>query len=61
MVNSYHQETFIILKSNVMSNSNVKILQYKQNIWKGNCKYPIEQEIFKKWRRLMTICCLQKI
>ena len=36
MVNSYHQKTFIVLKSNVISKSNVKILQYKQNIWKEN-------------------------
>ena len=49
MVNSYHQKTFIILKLNVMSKWNVKILQYKQNtIWKGNYKYFIEQGIFKK-------------
>ena len=61
MVNSYHQKTFIILKSNVMSKSNVKILQYKQNVWKGNYEYSIEQEVFKKWRRLMTIYCQKKI
>ena len=48
MVNSYHQKTFIVLKSNVMSKSNVKILQYKQNIWKRNYKYSIEHGIFKK-------------
>ena len=29
--------------------SNVTILQYKQNIWKGNYKYQVEQGIFKKW------------
>ena len=34
MVNLYHQKTFMILKSNVISKSNAKILQYKQNIWK---------------------------
>ena len=43
MVNSYHQKTFIILKWNVMSKSNDKKMQYKQNIWKGNYNYPIEQ------------------
>ena len=48
MINSYRQKIFIILKSNVMSKSNVEILQYKQNIWKGNFKYSIEQGIFKK-------------
>ena len=48
MVNSYHQKTFIVLKSNVMSKSNVKIFQYKQNIRKGNYKYSIEHGIFKK-------------
>ena len=42
MVNSYHQKTFIVLKSNVISKLNVKILQYKQNIWKGNYKFSIE-------------------
>ena len=31
-----------------MSNSNVKILQCKQYIWKGNYKYSIELGIFKK-------------
>ena len=31
-----------------MSKSNVKILQYKQNIWKGNYKYSTEHGIFKK-------------
>ena len=31
-----------------MSKSNVKILQYKQNIWTGNHKWSIEQGIFKK-------------
>ena len=31
-----------------MSKSNVKILQYKQNIWKGNYKHSIEQGIIKK-------------
>ena len=39
MVNSYHQKTFAILKSNIMSKLNVKILQCKQNIWKGNYKF----------------------
>ena len=33
---------------------------YKQNICKTNYKYSIEQGFFKKWRRLMTICCLKK-
>ena len=61
MVNSYHQKTFVILRSNVMSKLNVKILQYKQNIWKGKFKYSIEQVIFKKWRRLLTIFRLEKI
>ena len=46
MVNSYHQKTFIILKSNVMSKSNVKTLQYKQNIWNENYKYSRKQGIF---------------
>ena len=46
MVNSYHHKTFIVLKSNVMSKSNVKIFQYKQNIQKGNYKYSIEHGIF---------------
>ena len=33
-----------------MSKSNVKTLQCKQNIWKGNYKYSIQQGIFnKKW------------
>ena len=32
MINSYHQKTFTILKSNVLSKSNVKVLQYKQNM-----------------------------
>ena len=59
MANSYHQKTFIILKLN--STSNVKILQCKQKIWKGNYKYTIEQAVFKKWRRLITICRLKKI
>ena len=48
MVNSYDQKTFIVLKSNVMSKLNVKVLQYKQNIWKRNYKYSIEHGIFKK-------------
>ena len=61
MLNSYNQKTFIILKSNVMSKSNVKIFQYKQNFWKGNYEYSIEQGIFTKWRRLITICCLKKM
>ena len=61
MVNSYFQKTFVILKSNFMSKSNVKMLQYKQNIWEENNKYSIDQRIFKKWRRFMTICCLKKI
>ena len=39
MVNSYHQKTFAILKSNIMSKLNVKILLCKQNIWKGNYKF----------------------
>ena len=39
MVNSYQQKTFAILKSNIMSKLNVKILQCKQNIWKGNYKF----------------------
>ena len=47
MVNSYYQKTFTILKSNIMSKSNVKILQYKQNIWKGNYKYSMEQVYLK--------------
>ena len=47
MVNSYHQKTFIFLKSKVMSKLNVKILQYKQIIWRGNYKYSIELGIFK--------------
>ena len=50
MINSYHQKTFMIVKLNVMSKSNIKTLQYKQNIWKGSYKYSIEQGIFnKKW------------
>ena len=36
-----------------MSKSNVNILQYKQNIWKGGYKYSIEQGIFTKWRRCL--------
>ena len=48
MVISYHQKTFIILKSNVMSKSNVKPLQYKQNIWDENYKYSRKQGIFNK-------------
>ena len=42
MANPYHQKSFIVLKSNAISKSNVKILQYKQNIWKGNYKFSIE-------------------
>ena len=42
MVNSYHQKTFIVLKLNV------KILQCKQNIWKGNYKYFIEHVAYFK-------------
>ena len=49
MVKSHQQKTFTILKSSFMSKWNVKILQYKQLIWKGNCEYSIEQGIFKKW------------
>ena len=48
MVNSHHQKTFMVLKSNVMSKWNVKILQYKGNIWKRNYKYSIEHGVFKK-------------
>ena len=48
MINSYHQKTIIILKSNVMLKSNDKILQYKQNIWKENFKYSIEQGYLKR-------------
>ena len=48
MVNSYNQKTFIVLKSNVMSKPNVKILQYKHNIWKRNYEYFIERGILKK-------------
>ena len=59
MVNSYHQKTFTILKLIVMSKLNVKILQCKYNIWKGNYKTCIEQCLFKKWQRWMTICCLK--
>ena len=47
MVNSYHQKTFIFLKSKLMSKLNVKILQYKQIIWRENYKYSIELGIFK--------------
>ena len=36
-----------------MSKSNVNILQYKQNIWKGSYKYSIEQGIFTKWWRCL--------
>ena len=43
MVNSYHQKTFIILKSNDVSKSNFTILQYKQNIGRGNHKYSTER------------------
>ena len=49
MVNSYQQKIFTILKSNVMSKLNIKILQCKQNIWEGSYKYSIEQGISKKW------------
>ena len=45
MVNFYHQKTFTILKSNVMTKMNVKILQCKQNIWEGTYKYSIGQGI----------------
>ena len=45
MANSYHQNAFMILKLNLMSKSNVKILQNKQIIWNGNYTYSIEQEI----------------
>ena len=41
MANRYHQKTLIILKSNTMSKSNIKILQYKQNIWKVNYEYSL--------------------
>ena len=47
IVNSYHQKTVTILKSNVMSKLNVKILQYKQNIWEGSYKYSMGQGISK--------------
>ena len=43
MVNSYHQKTFIILKSNDASKSNFTILQYKKNIGRGNHKYSTER------------------
>ena len=49
MVNSYQQKIFTILKSNVMSKLNIKILQCKQNIWEGSYKYSIGQGISKKW------------
>ena len=39
MANRYHQKTLVILKPNTMSKSNIKILQYKQNIWKVNYEY----------------------
>ena len=61
MVHSYHQKTFTILKSNVMLKMNVKILQWKHNIWKGNYKNCIEQCLLKKWQLLITICCLKNI
>ena len=61
MVNSYHQKTFIITKSNIMSKSNFKILQCKQHVLKVNYTYSIEQGIFKKWWRLVMIYCLKKI
>ena len=61
MVNYYHQKNFIILKSNIMSKSNVKTLQYKQNIWKGNINTLLYRTIFKKWRRLVTMSCMKKI
>ena len=48
MVDSYHQKTFIILKLSITSKSNIKILQYKQNIWKRNYKYSIEYGTLKK-------------
>ena len=43
MVNSYHQKTFIILKSNDASKSNFTILQYKKNTARGNHKYSTER------------------
>ena len=49
MVNSYHQKTFIITKSNVMSKLNFKTLQCKQHVLKVNYIYSIEQGIFEKW------------
>ena len=61
MLNSYHQKTFTVLKSNVASKLNFRILQCKQNIWKGSYKYSTEQGISKKWQRLITICCLKNI
>ena len=41
-------ENFYNSKSNVMSKSNVKTLQYKQNIWDENYKYSRKQGIFNK-------------
>ena len=54
-------ETFIVLKSNVISKSNVKILQYKHNIWERNYKYSIEHGIFKKYRNTVFWQLLSKM
>ena len=38
MVDSCHMKTFTILKLNVMSKLNIKLLQCKQNTWEGSYK-----------------------
>ena len=45
----------LINRKHLISKSNVKILQYKQNIWKENYRYTIKYRIFKKWHCMMTV------
>ena len=40
-------ENFYNSKIECLSKWNIKILQYKQNIWEGSCKYSIGQGITK--------------
>ena len=47
MVNYYHQKTFIILKTNVMTKWNVKILQIQTNYLERNYRYSIQLGVFK--------------
>ena len=44
-----------------MSKLNVKILQYKQIIWRGNYKYSIELGILQNMTTFDDDFCLRKI